>query len=422
MIRKASLGTIVLTVFLDLLGFGLVVPYLPGVARAHGASDLVATLLGAGYSLMQLVFVPFWGQTSDRTGRRPVLLWSITASIVGFLLLANADSLAMLFIARLWTGVATSNLAVAQAYIADVTKPEERARGMGLIGAGIGFGFVLGPVLGGLLVGVNARYHWLPRVGALPAYAAAALATLNVALAWRYLPESLPAAKRGAPARHLSFFDASRYRAALRFPGTGVALALNFVVVLSFAAMEQTFRLFTADAFHLSDAGTGYVLGFVGLVLIVGQGALLRPLSRVFGERALLRAGVTIQALGFAALALTPRFDGLGPLYAAMGVIAFGSALTNPSLSSFVSKCSDAANQGVVLGVLQSAGALARVCGPATGGLLYQTVGHSAPYVGAALGMTLAGGLSLRLRSPAPGKSVASAPSPTERGDQDVSR
>ena len=413
MIRKASLGTIVLTVFLDLLGFGLVIPYLPGVARAHGASDLVATLIGAGYSLMQLVFVPFWGQMSDRNGRRPVLLWSIAASILGFLLLASADSLAMLFVARLWTGIATSNLAVAQAYIADVTKPEERARGMGLIGAGIGFGFVLGPVLGGLLVAVNERYHWLPRVGALPAYAAAGLATINVALAWRFLPESLPASRRGEHVRRMSFFDASRYRAAARFPGTGVAMALNFVVVLSFAAMEQTFRLFTADAFQMSDSGTGYVLGFVGLVLIVGQGVLLRPLSRVFGERSLLRAGVGIQSLGFAALALSPRFDGLGPLYVAMGVIAFGSALTNPSLSSFVSKCADAESQGVVLGVLQSAGALARVCGPATGGVLYQMVGHSAPYVGAAVGMALAGVLSLRLRPPASEKSVASATPPT---------
>jgi DHA1 family tetracycline resistance protein-like MFS transporter len=413
MIRKASLGTIVLTVFLDLLGFGLVIPYLPGVARAHGASDLVATLLGAGYSLMQLVFVPFWGQMSDRTGRRPILLWSIAASILGFLLLASADSLAMLFVARLWTGIATSNLAVAQAYIADVTKPEERARGMGLIGAGIGFGFVLGPVLGGLLVAVNERYHWLPRVGALPAYAAAGLATINVALAWRFLPESLPASLRGKHVRRISFFDASRYRAAARFPGTSVAMALNFVVVLSFAAMEQTFRLFTADAFQMSDSGTGYVLGFVGLVLIVGQGVLLRPLSRVFGERSLLRAGVAIQSLGFAALALSPRFGGVGPLYAAMGVIAFGSALTNPSLSSFVSKCSDAENQGVVLGVLQSAGALARVCGPAMGGVLYQMVGHSAPYVGAAVGMALAGVLSLRLRPPASEKSVASATPPT---------
>jgi MFS family permease len=412
-IHKASLGTIVLTVFLDLLGFGLVVPYLPGVARAHGASDLVATLLGAAYSLMQLCFVPFWGQLSDRTGRRPILLWSIAGSIFGFVLLANADSLAMLFVARLWTGISTSSLAVAQAYIADVTRPEERARGMGLIGAGIGFGFVLGPVIGGVLAGVNERFHLLPRVGALPAYAAAGLALVNVVLAWRFLPESLPASRRGEHVRRISPFDASRYRAAWRFPGVAKAMALNFLVILSFAAMEQTFRLFTADAFHMSDSGTGYVLGFVGLVLIVVQGLLIKPLSRLFGECSLLRAGVLIESLGFAALALSPRFGAVGPLYAAMGVIAFGSALTSPSLSSFVSKCSDAESQGLVLGVLQSAGAFARVCGPAVGGVLYQTVDHSAPYVAAAVGMAVAGVFSLGLRAPTSAKPGSSEPQST---------
>src|SRR5262249_51893150 len=156
------------TVFLDLLGFGLVVPYLPGVARAWGASAFVATLLGSAYSAMQLVFVPFWGQLSDRVGRRPVILGSAAASIAGFLLLPRADHVWMLFAARVWTGISTSNLAVAQAYIADVTGPRDRAHGMGLIGAGIGLGFVLGPVLGGLLEGASTLAP-----GALPAYAGA---------------------------------------------------------------------------------------------------------------------------------------------------------------------------------------------------------------------------------------------------------
>src|SRR3954470_4552635 len=153
--RKASLGTIFLTVFLDLVGFGLVVPYLPGVARNYGASDFVATLLGAAYSLMQLFFIPRWGQLSDRVGRRPVMVCSVAASVVGFLILGSATSLTMLFVARIWNGIATSNISVAQAYIADVTPPEERTKGMGTIGASIGLGFVLGPVIGGLLETCN---------------------------------------------------------------------------------------------------------------------------------------------------------------------------------------------------------------------------------------------------------------------------
>jgi MFS family permease len=401
--RKASLGTIFLTVFLDLLGFGLVVPYLPGVARNLGASAFVATLLGAAYSLMQLFFVPLWGGLSDRTGRRPILVVSAFASSIGFLILANADragpyALGMLFAARLWNGIATSNISVAQAYIADVTEPRDRARGMGIIGAGIGIGFVLGPVVGGLLE----AHSPLGRVGALSAYAGAGLALLNTALALAFLPESLPPERRGKAARRASPFDRERYRAALRFPGMGPALGLNFVVVLSFAGMEQTFRLFTEDAFHMDVRGTGYVLGFVGLVLIVVQGGLMRRLSGSFSEQALVRAGVFLQAAGFFALALSPLLGGLGPLYGAMGVIACGSALTNPSLSAFVSRCADAGSQGTVLGVLQSAGAFARVCGPATGGLLYQTVGRQAPYVAAGLGMLVAGALALRLRQPVP--------------------
>src|SRR5262245_1863988 len=208
--RKASLGTIFLTVFLDLVGFGLVVPYLPGVARVHGASDVVATLLGATYSLMQLLFVPFWGHLSDRTGRRPILLASIAASALGMALLGSSTSLWMLFAARAFSGIATSNIAVAQAYIADVTPPQERAKGMGIIGASIGLGFIFGPVIGGVLE----AYSPLSRAGALPAYAAAGLSALNFLLALFYLPESLPVADRGKHVRSASPLSIERFRTA----------------------------------------------------------------------------------------------------------------------------------------------------------------------------------------------------------------
>ena len=390
--RRASLGTIVFTVFLDLLGFGLVVPYLPGVARGLGASAFVATLLGTAYSAMQLVFVPYWGQLSDRVGRRPVLVGSAAASVAGFLILARADTVWMIFAARLWTGISTSNLAVAQAYIADVTGPRDRAQGMGIIGAGIGVGFALGPVLGGALADASP----LGRPGALPAYAGAVLALLNTVLALLFLPESHPPERRGR-GRRASPFDLERYRAALRFPGVAPALGLNFVLVLSFAAMEITFRLFTEDAFSMTFRGTSLVLGFVGLVLIFVQGGLIRPLSRTFGERALVRTGVLLEAAGFLALALSPR-AGVLLLYVAMGTLALGSGLTNPSLASLVSRCADGESQGVVLGVLQSSGALARVVGPALAGLLYGSVAHEAPYFAGAAGMLLGGALTFLLR------------------------
>jgi MFS family permease len=393
--RKASLGTIVFTVFLDLLGFGLVVPYLPGVARTFGASDLTATLLGASYSLMQLLFVPFWGQLSDRFGRRPVLVASIAASALGMLALGESRALWMLFVARMWSGASTANIAVAQAYIADVTRPEDRARGMGLIGAGIGVGFVLGPVLGGLLE----AHSPIARAGALPAYAAAGLSLANLVLALSFLPESLPKERRGQHVRSASPLNLERFRRALRFPGVAVALALNFVLVFSFSGMEQTFRLFTEDAFAMTVRDTGYVLGFSGVVMILVQGGLIRPLSRRFAERTLIRAGLAVEIAGFLAIAASPDASrAVLALYAGMGVVALGSALANPSLSALVSRSCDAASQGVVLGCLSSAGALARVCGPAVAGLLYGGLGPRAPYVGAALGIGVAGAVSLGLR------------------------
>lgn len=397
--RKASLGTIFLTVFLDLLGFGLVVPYLPAVARDHGASPFVATLLGAAYSAMQFLFVPFWGHLSDRVGRRPILLGSIAASAVGMVALGTVDSLVGLFAARMFVGIATANLAVAAAYIADVTKPEERARGMGLIGAAIGIGFVLGPVIGGLLQ----AHSPIARVGALPAYAAAGLSLVNLGLAVRFLPESLAPALRGKSVRKPSPFDGERFRIALRTEGVPAAALVQFIVVVSFSALEQTFSLFTADVFRLGTRDTGYILGVVGVVLIFVQGALMRPLSRVTGERALVRAGVVVEALGFLGVSLSPvLFGGSVPLLVvAMGVIALGSGLVNPGLSALVSRLGASEGQGSILGALQSAGALARVFGPAAGGMLYQSFGPRAPYAAASIGMALAACASLALRKPA---------------------
>src|SRR4051812_28454420 len=201
--RKASLGTLFLTVFLDLLGFGLVIPFLPGVARHFGASDFVATLPAAAYSLMQFLFIPIWGRLSDRIGRRPVLLWSVAATAAGMTILGLSQSLVLLFVARFWSGIATANIAVAQAYIADVTPPEHRARGMGIIGMAFGLGFIIGPSVGGALGGVIV----LGRPGVLAAFVAAALSAVNLILALVTLPESLPPQARGKSHRRLSPLD-----------------------------------------------------------------------------------------------------------------------------------------------------------------------------------------------------------------------
>jgi MFS family permease len=386
--RAASLGTLFFTVFLDLLGFGLVIPFLPGLARDLGASDVVATLPGAAYSLMQFLFIPVWGRLSDRVGRRPVLLWSIAASAAGMAALGLGHTLAWLFVARLWSGIATANIAVAQAYIADVTTPETRARGMGLIGVAFGLGFIFGPAVGGLL----SRYPvpgFEGHVGALPALVAAALSTVNLLLALRTLPESLPPAARGKSVRRLVPLDLASFRAAARVPGVGVAVALTFLMIVCFAAMEQTFRLFTEDAFGMTAAGTGALLAAVGVIGAIIQGGLVGRLARRFGEARLVVAGAIIMALAFALLSACPSFGAgaTAALWAACVLIAIGNGVMSPALPAYASKRAGAENQGLTLGTLQSSSAMGRVIGPAMGGVLYSAFSPTAPYVLGALGL-----------------------------------
>jgi MFS family permease len=397
--RVASLGTLFLTVFLDLLGFGLVIPFLPGLARRLGAGDFAAVMPGAIFSVMQFMFIPVWGRLSDRVGRRPVLLWSIAASAVGMAFVGWAPTFALLLAARAWSGIATANIAVAQAYIADVTTPENRARGMGVIGIAFGLGFILGPFVGGEL----SRVPIGGREGTLPALVAAGLSTLNLLLALRTLPESLPPEARGQSKRRAVPLDVGAFRAAISVPGIGAAVAINFLFVLWFAGMEQTFRLYTADFFGMSDAATGRVFGLVGLVSAFVQGRAVPRLAPRLGEATLVRAGLVIQAVAFALLGVAPLFGrgggGMFALYLSAGLIAAGNGATQPTLPAFASRRAAAGAQGTTLGTLQSAAALARAVGPILGGALYAGIDPRAPYLVGAAGLLAAAILAIaRLR------------------------
>jgi MFS transporter, DHA1 family, tetracycline resistance protein len=400
--RTASIGTLFLTVFIDLLGFGMVIPFLPAMARRLGAGDFVATMPGAVYSIMQFLFIPIWGRLSDRIGRRPVLLWSIAATAVGMAFVGAAPSLLLLLAARAFSGVATANIAVAQAYVADVTPPEHRARGMGIIGIAFGLGFILGPAIGGHL----SQYPVLGREGFLPAFVAAGLAAVNFLLALRTLPESLPPERRGKSLRRAVPLDLAAIRTAVAVPGIGAAVAVNFAMVLWFAGMEQTFALYTADGFGMSTASTGNIFMIVGIVGAIVQGGLVRRLAPRFGEARLVQAGVVIQGVAFALLGLSSDFGAWGvlALYTSAGLIALGNGLTTPSLPAYASRRATVTTQGVTLGALQSASALARAAGPLVGGLLYATIDPRAPYLAGAVGLGAAALLALaRLRpQPAP--------------------
>jgi MFS transporter, DHA1 family, tetracycline resistance protein len=412
-----SLGAIFLTVTLDLLGFGLVMPFLADEARTtFHSTAFLGTLLSAVYSLMQFLFVPVWGRLSDRIGRRPVLLWSIGATALGMsglgLGLAYGSSVAWLFAARAFSGVATANLGTASAYIADVTKPEDRARGMGLIGMAFGLGFILGPAMGGLLakVAVNGRH------GPVACFVAAGLSVLNLVWATRGLVESVSPEKRAIAAktpRSLAPLSLAAARSAFARPGVALAVTVNFIVILSFANLDQTFRFFNKDVFGMTEVETGGVLAFIGLVAAATQGGLVRRLSGRVADALLLRGGVLLQMLAFAGLALAPDF-GRWMLFVSGGVLAVGNGLTQPSVAAYVSKRADPAAQGSTLGTNQAASSLGRVFGPAFGGFAYGAIGPRAPYIAAAMGMAVALAVTRALRTADP-SSVAPTPATVPR-------
>jgi predicted MFS family arabinose efflux permease len=304
-----------------------------------------------------------------------------------------AQSIAWLFVARAASGIATANLGTASAYIADVTKPEERARGMGMIGMAFGLGFIFGPAIGGALAGIKI----MGRAGAVPCFIAAALSVVNLAWVYFRLPESLPADRRSTQQRSLAPLNLAAARDAFARPGIAKAVLVNFVLILSFTVLDQTFRFFTEDNFQMSALDTGLVLGFIGVIAAGVQGGLIRPLAKRYDEAKLIRAGTAIQALAFAGLAASPSFGRIA-VYAAGGLLAVGNGLTQPSVSAYVSKRADASAQGATLGTNQSAASLARVFGPALGGWLYGSFGSRSPYIAGAIGMVLATMVALLLR------------------------
>lgn len=363
-----------LIVFIDLVGFGLVIPLLPFYAERFAASPLQMTMLFATYSLMSMVAAPFWGRLSDRLGRRPVLMASMAAAALAYGWLAFASRLWMLFAARAFAGACAGNIAAAQAYIADVTPPEKRAKGMGMIGAAFGLGFIIGPVLGGVIAGNDLKTADLETPGLIAAGLSLS-ACLGVVL---LLSESLAA---GRALRVRSRFAAARD--ALARPVLARLLIVFFLVILAFSGMETTFAWWAIAQFGWGPRPTGFVFFYVGLLSALMQGMLIGPLTRRFGEERLMLGGLGLIALGLVAL---PLAQGLLLLVGALTALALGMGALQPSLNSLISRRAGAAEQGEVMGVAQSVGSLSRVLGPIIAGSLFAAFGRSSPYLwGAAL-------------------------------------
>jgi DHA1 family tetracycline resistance protein-like MFS transporter len=364
---------LLLIVFIDLVGFGMVIPLLPFYAEHFGASPMAVTLLMAVYSLMQFVTAPLLGALSDRWGRKRVILLSLAGAAASYLVMAGADSLAVLFISRALAGAMAGNVAAAQAYIADVTAPADRARGMGLFGAAFGLGFVVGPAVGGALAGVGNGVNFVlpPLAAAVASGSALVLAALTL------LEPRAPDAKRRRRARGwLAPLAAARANIALR-----PLVATFFLVVFAFAGLEATFALWAERQLAWGPAEVGAAFAGVGVVAVAVQGGAIGPLTRRLGEERVLLLGVVALACGFAAL---PFAGGVLAAAMALGVLAAGFALANPALNSLVSRRAGTDAQGASLGVAQSASSLGRILGPAFAGALFTTGGRAAPYLASA--------------------------------------
>jgi multidrug resistance protein len=336
-------------------------------------------LLSTSFSLMQFLFAPFWGRLSDRIGRRPVILLGLLGSAISYALFALAASLPMLFVARSLAGIAGANIPTAQAFIADITTPENRARGMGMVGAAFGLGFVFGPAIGGFL----SRWGY-----AAPAWFAAVLSLANFVAALVVLPESRPAHVRDTPHEgRLTVF-----RRALARPQMPLVLLVFFLVITSFSSFESMFALYGERRFGFTTVSIGYMFAWVGIVLATVQGGLVGLVVPRLGETRVVRIALLLIAAGLFAVPLSPTVPVLS---AAVGLLAVGLGFNSPSMLATISKLADPRDQGSTLGLSQSLGSLARIVGPMWGGWVFDTFGMRVPFFSASGMMLVAWMVSL---------------------------
>lgn len=364
--RQKSLLIIFFIVFIDLVGFGIIIPVLPYYAESYGASGLDLGFLMMCYSGMQFLFAPFWGRLSDRHGRRPILLISLFGIGVSMLLFGWAPSLTWLFIARMLGGMFGANISTAMAYVADVTPPEERARGMGMIGAAFGLGFLFGPAIGGFLSGWG--YGWT-------GYGAALLSGINLIVAFFILKEPVSTFEVRAQHRHQPTLQLIRQT--LARSQTGLAILMFFLVTMGIAQMETIFGLFLLERFAVEARGAGMILAAMAIVMVIIQGGVIGRLVKRFGETNLIMMGAVMMALALFGAARSMFLFGL---IAFLILQALGYALTTPSLQGLVSRSAPQQVQGATMGVYHSAGSLARILGPLIAGWSYDVIGMETPF------------------------------------------
>jgi len=362
---KGALRIIFFIVFMDLLGFGIIIPLMPRYVPDYQHNVFGVTLLFSVYSICQFIGAPILGLLSDRHGRRPVLVLSQLGSVVGYALLGLATdwgghyALAIIYISRVIDGFTGGNISTAQAYVSDVTTDQDRARGMGMIGAAFGIGFSVGPAIGGIL----GKYHvsW-------PAYLAALMSLGAAVQAWLRLPET----RHDKPVEAEVWLHPSRFLPILRNPVLAQFLAIGFCTMAGFVMMETTMVLYLDHTFGYKEAATGWYFAFIGFIIVIVQGRLIGPLTRRFGEWPLAILGPLFIAAGMAGLTRTAFTPLLALLLVAGASNAIGRSLQTPTLTALVSRYADKREQGVAFGLFQGLGSLARVAGPILAGWGYQ--------------------------------------------------
>lgn len=357
---------IFLTIFVNLIGFGIIIPLLPFYAETFGASPLQIGLLFAIFSVCQLVAAPVLGDLSDRYGRRPVLVFSLAGTVVSFVMLALAHSLTMLFLARIVDGLSGGNISTARAYVADITEPKDRARAYGFIGAAFGLGFVLGPALSGVLARISIT---------APIWVAAALTLAATAMAWLWLPETVHRAQAGTgnPFRFLPGL--------LRRPIIGRVMAIDFVYWFAFAIFQTTFALFAERRFGFDVPRTGYFFAAFGVLGAVVQGGLIRPVVARLGDKGTFILGLVCAVVGLVGAALAPSVVALA---VALVPLALGIGFGHPTVASLVSRAARGDEQGRVQGAAGAVESLGRTIGPVWGNAALQHYGNAMPFVSAA--------------------------------------
>jgi len=373
--NRSPIFVLFVTIFIDLLGFGLIIPILPIFALELQASSLQIGLIAGLYSLMNFVFAPFWGTLSDKIGRRPVMLISIFITMLAYVFFAFTNSLWFLVISRIFAGIGSANISAAQAYISDITEPKDRAKNMGLIGAAFGLGFIFGPPAGGFLKSLSGSGSV-----ALVGYFAATLCAINWVLAYAYLPESLKEKQHDKPFRFKPIGDLFLE---LKKPVIRELFSVNFLFITSFAMMQITLAILWIEHYLLNEKQVGFVFMFMGLTSAIVQGGLVGILNKKFGEKQLLTMGTISMAIGLMSIPFVPVSYFLLQLVSIV-FISFANGCITPAISSLISQAAGKHEQGQVLGMNQSFGSLARVIGPIIGGLLYD-LHFGLPYIGGAL-------------------------------------